>query len=269
MADRHFGDAYGGNAAENYERFFVPAIGRPVAADLVRRARIRAGERVLDVACGTGIVARLAAGEAGPNGKVAALDVNPGMIAVGRAATGAETSIEWHEADAQSMPLPDEEFDVVLCQMGLQFMPDRERALREMHRVTAPEGRVLVNMPGPPGPAFAVLAEAMANQIAPEAAGFVQRVFSLHDADEIRQLMSSVGFDEVRVEAETATLRLPPPKEFLWQYVSSTPLAALVATADEDARAALEREVISGWRELEEDGAMATRQRVVVASGRK
>ncbi|HUG37602.1 MAG TPA: methyltransferase domain-containing protein, partial [Candidatus Limnocylindrales bacterium] len=82
---RHFNGTFGTNPAENYERFFVPAIGRPLAVDLVREADLRPGERVLDAACGTGVVARLAAAEVGPDGEVAGLDVNPGMLAVAAA----------------------------------------------------------------------------------------------------------------------------------------------------------------------------------------
>src|SRR3546814_10556694 len=103
-----------------------------ISADLVRNAALREGERVLDVACGTGVVTRLASEQVGATGAVSGLDVNPGMLAVARAATPEGMSIEWHEANAEAMPLPDASFDVVLCQLGLQFMPDRQAALREM-----------------------------------------------------------------------------------------------------------------------------------------
>lgn len=268
MSDHHFGHAYGANPAESYERFFVPAIGAPLAEKLVRLASIRPGERVLDVACGTGVVARLAADEVGAAGTVAAVDVNPGMLAVARTVQP-DLPIEWHEASAEAMPLPDEAFDVVLCQMGLQFVPDKPAALREMRRVAATGGRVLLNMPGPAGPIFAILSQALARHVGPEAAGFVQQVFSLHETTEIEQLLSAAGFGDVQVDASTATLKLPAPKEFLWQYVGSTPLAGAVGKADEAARAALEREVLAGWREYEENGALMNPQRVVVVSARK
>lgn len=268
MSDRHFGQAYGANPAENYERFFVPAIGAPLAKSLVRLAALRPGERVLDVACGTGVVARLAAEQVGAAGTVAAVDVNPGMLAVARTVEP-ELSIEWHEASAEAMPLPDEAFDVVLCQMGLQFVPDKHAALREMRRVAATGGRVFLNMPGPAGPIFAIFSKALERHIGSEAAGFVQHVFSLHDTAEIEQLLTAAGFRDVDVEASTGTLKLPAPKEFLWQYVGSTPLAGVVGKADEAARAALEREVHSEWREYEENGSLMNPQRIVVGSARK
>lgn len=269
MSKQRFGEAYGANPAENYERFFVPAIGAPLATDLIRRAAIHPGERVLDVACGTGIVARLAAQHVGATGTVAALDVNPGMLAVARSTTQPGVSIEWHEANAEAMPLPDEAFDAVLCQMGLQFVSDKPAALREMRRVVVAGGRVFLNMPGPAGAVFAILSDALEHHIGPEAAGFVQRVFSLHETTEIQQLMSAADFHDVHVEASDGILRLPAAEEFLWQYVQSTPLSGMVREADENARAALERAVVSEWREFEEDDALMCPQRIIVASARR
>jgi len=126
----------GANPAENYQRFFVPQIGAPVAADLLAAARLLPGERVLDVACGTGVVARLAAERVGPSGTVAGLDIHPAMLAVARSES--TSGARWYEASAESMPLADATFDVVLCQMGLQFVTDKRAALREMHRVLVP-----------------------------------------------------------------------------------------------------------------------------------
>ncbi len=269
MSKQYFGEAYGLKPPENYERFFVPAIGKPLANDLVRLAALRPGERILDVACGTGIVARLASQQVGSNGTVAGLDVNPGMLGVARSVTPADMSIEWHESGAEDMPLPDEAFDVVLCQISLQFMADKLAALQEMRRVLVPGGRLILNVPGPTAKTFAVLAEAMERHISSQAAGFVTHVFSLHDTTEIQLLLSKAGFHDIAVQADNKVLNLPPPKEFLWQYVHSTPLAGVVAEVDEDALAALEREVVEKWQDFEKDGALMYQQRIVVASARK
>ena len=139
--------SYGGTAPENYERYFVPAIGLPLAAELVEAARLAPGERVLDVACGTGVVARLAAEQVGAAGQVTALDVNPGMLAVARSVPS-PIAIEWREGAAEDMQLPDAAYDVALCQMGLQFFADRGAALAELNRVLAAGGRLVVNVPG-------------------------------------------------------------------------------------------------------------------------
>lgn len=269
MSKQQFFDkAYGPKSPENYERFFVPAIGEPLAHDLIRLAALRPGERVLDVACGTGIVARLASEQVGSNGSVAGLDVNPGMLAVAQSVTPADMSIEWYEASAEDMSLPDEAFDVILCQLGLQFMMDKLAALREMRRVLVPGGRLILNVPGPKEKTFAVLAEAMERHINSQAAGFVTQVFSLHDTTEIQELLSEAGFRNIAVQADHKMLTLPPPKEFLWQYVHSTPLAGMVAKVDEDALAALERDIVKKWQDFEEDGRLMYQQRIVVASAR-
>ncbi len=94
-------------------------------------------------------------------------------------------------------------------------------------------------------------------------------VFSLHDPDELQNLISGAGFHDVAVWRDTKTLRLPAPEEFLWQYVQSTPLVAAVAQADDESRAALERNVVAKWQEFVEDGALMLSPGIVVATARK
>ncbi len=269
MAEQHFGKAYGGNPPANYERFFVPAIGAPLAADLLSLAALRPGERVLDVACGTGVVARLASQQVGDTGTVVGLDVNPGMLAVARSAMPPGLPVEWHEASAEAMPLPDASFDVVLCQMGLQFMPDKPAALREMRRVLAHGGRLVLNVPGPTPRLFTIMGEALARHVGAEAAGFVDHVFSLHNTAEVQDLVSGAGFHDVSVQSDTKPLRLPAPEVFLWQYVHSTQLAGAVAQVDDGRRGSLERDVVAKWEEFVEDRALVLQVRVVVATARK
>jgi ubiquinone/menaquinone biosynthesis C-methylase UbiE len=161
MPQHNFYEAYGGSAPENYERYFVPVIGTPLATDLIDIATLRPGERVLDVACGTGVVARLAAERVGTTGTVAGIDINPGMLTVARSVTPPGMSIEWYETSAEAIPLPDEAFEVVLCQLGLQFVSDKLAALREMRRVLAPNGRLVIKVVGPTPRIFIILAEAL------------------------------------------------------------------------------------------------------------
>jgi ubiquinone/menaquinone biosynthesis C-methylase UbiE len=255
--------------AENYERYFVPAIGGPVAEDLIEAAKLQRGERVLDVACGTGVVARLAAERVGSSGTVAGLDVHPGMLAVARASTPPGTSINWYEASAEAMPLPDNSFDVVLCQMGLQFMSNKVTALREMGRVLDRGGRILINVPGPKPSLFGILTEALARHIAPQAAAFGDIVFSLHDTGELTGLLRDAGFREVNVQAKPKSLKLPASPEFLWQYIYSTPLVEPVSQAGAEQRAALEHEVCSQWQELENDGGLPMEVGITTATARK
>jgi ubiquinone/menaquinone biosynthesis C-methylase UbiE len=269
MAEHPFGKAYAGTPPANYERFFVPLIGAPLATDLVRHAELRKGDRVLDVACGTGVVARLASDEVGNEGAVAALDVNAGMLAVARASTPEGVNIEWHEASAESIPLPDESFETVMCQMGLQFMTDKRAALLEMHRVLAPGGRLVLNVSGPTPQPFSVLRDGLARYVGADAAGFVDLVFSLYDADEIEQLFSGVDFRDLSLHSAMSSLPLPAPGEFLWQYVSSTPLSGAMERVDDQARASLDRDVVKSWRELTNDGAFTLDVQVTTATAFK
>lgn len=248
---------YGGTIAEKYERFFVPTIGRPLADDLIAAAAPRPGERVLDVGCGTGLLARLAASLVGRSGAVAGVDPNPGMLEVARATNGTAPRIEWYEAGAESMPFPDASFDLVLCQMALQFVTDRPVALREMHRVLTRGGRLALNVPGPIPDALADLATALQNEIGPEAAGFARAVFALSDPDELRDLLAGAGFRDIEVHAAPRRIDTPPPRDFLWQYVHSTPLAPRVLQAPDDKRQALESEVTSRWQRFAANGGMA------------
>ena len=262
-------ESYGGTGPENYERYFVPAIAAPLADDLVETAALQPGERVLDLACGTGIVARLAAGRVGPSGTVIGLDINPGMLAVARAAAPPGTVIGWHQAPAHASALPDGTADVVLCQLGLQFFPDRAAALREMRRVLAPGGRIVLNVPGPAPEPFLILAGALARHIRPELAPFVQQVFSLHDTRELQELLAQTGFARATAEPASVALALPPPAEFLWQYVHSTPLASAAAEAGEAARAALERDVVTRWEPFTHGDRLMLELRVVTAAAKR
>jgi ubiquinone/menaquinone biosynthesis C-methylase UbiE len=260
--------AFGGSAPENYERYFVPVIAGPFAHDLIADAALRPGERVLDVACGTGVVSRLAAERVGAGGSVAGLDLNATMLDVARTVPApAAPPIRWYESTAESMPLPDGAFDVVLCQLGLQFIDDKAATLREIHRVLAKGGRVLVSVP-PPTDFFGVLDAAFARRI-PNAAAFVRAVFSLNDPAEVERLFRGAGFQDVGVRQYTKTIRLPAPRDFLWQYVQYTPLAALLADADHGLLESLERDVVEGWQPWTTAEGMRYEQGMIVATARR
>ncbi len=265
-----YGTSYGGSATENYERYFVPAIGRPLAEHLVAAAALRPGERVLDVACGTGVVARLAADRVGPAGTVAGADVNAGMLAVARtaAASSGRPSIQWYETAAEAMPLPDGAYDVVLCQLALQFFGNKAAALREMRRVLAPGGRACASVPAPTA-FFDVLEQALTHHVGPAAGAFVGQVFSLNDGGELKGLFREAGFDEVHVREETRLLRLPAARDFLWQYVHSTPLGGAIGQLNREGQAALERDVVAGWARWSAEGGLTSEQPVLTASARK
>jgi len=122
-----------GSAPENCGRYLVPSIFASSGEDPVEMAALRPGERVLDIACGTGIVARIAARKLRGSGRVLGLDLSAPMLQAARAAAAAKgMAVEWREGSAVKLPLADAAFDVVFCQQGLQFFPDRVTALREI-----------------------------------------------------------------------------------------------------------------------------------------
>jgi SAM-dependent methyltransferase len=191
------------------------------------------------------------------------------MLAVAASATRSDMAIDWQEANAESMPFPGGAFDVMLCQMGLQFIPDKLAALREMWRVLANGGRAVISVPGPKPPMFAIFKDALARHLSPEVASFGDLVFSMHGVDELKELMRSAGFRNVDVEARTKSLLLPAPDDFLWQYIHSTPLAQAAAQAGEAKRAALERDLCARWREFVVDGSLSLQVGMTTAAALK
>jgi ubiquinone/menaquinone biosynthesis C-methylase UbiE len=180
-----------GDAPELYHRYLVPAVTALWAADLVASAEVAPGERVLDVACGTGVVARIASGIVGGDGLVAAVDINPGMLRVARGIDPSPgAAIEWVEASALALPFPDAAFDVVLCQLGLQFVPDRGVALREMRRVLARGGRLALNVYGPieHNPATRALCESLERNLGSRASLAKRTEHALADTGELAAL---------------------------------------------------------------------------------
>ncbi len=258
---------YEGNPAELYQKHFVPAIGLPFATPVVDAANLTSGERVLDVACGTGVVARLAAERVGPTGAVAGIDGHPRMLEVARntsprsgSNTGSATTapIDWREASAEGLPFEDSSFDAVLCSLSLQFFADKPTAVREMHRVLRPGGRLSIGVPGPTPPLFEVLADVLADHLGAQPAGFTRAVFSLNEPDRLHELLSQAELADTEGDRSAIPLRLDAPADFLWQYMLSTPLAGAVADVDEVRLAALEHDVEQRWAPFVVDGGMET-----------
>ena len=188
---------------------------------------------MLDVACGTGVVAAAAADRVGPTGAVTGVDVNAGMLAVAAART---RRVRWVQADAARLPFPDGGFDRVLCQAGLQFVPDRLGAVREMRRMLRPGGRLalLVWRALHHSPGFAALADALEAVVGPEAAAVMRAPFVFGDDPRpLANLLESAGFVDVRVQARAGTVRFGSVEAFVRCQRAASPLAAHVDVRQE------------------------------------
>jgi ubiquinone/menaquinone biosynthesis C-methylase UbiE len=244
-----------GNAAEFYERY-VRLLMEPWVQCLVDVAALQPAEHVLDVACGTGFVARLAAERVRAKGRVVGIDLNASMIEAARAASGhdAAVRIEWRTGDAGALPFENDVFDVVLCQQGVQFFPDRLQALREMLRVLRLRGRLAFTVWSAieDTPYQAALADALARHVSPEAGAMARAPHALHDAVELHGLVASAGFRNVRVRPTIETTKLPLPKEFVPGHFAALPMAETIARLLPDRRAALIEDITEALRPYEE-----------------
>lgn len=244
-----------GNSPENYERYQVSSLFGPLAQRFLTTMDLQTGERVLDVACGTGIVARLAASQLGATGRVTGVDVHPGMLHVAKAhAPASGASIDWREADAGALPCADASYDVVLCQQGLQFFVDPSQALREMYRVVRPGGRlglcVWTRIEHTPFN-YAVYT-VITRVLGTEAAARLLAPFALGDPAVLRTLITVAGFRDVEIQVQSITRHLAAPEVSIPGYLASTPIAHTVASLDEAARTALVREIsdaLQGYRD--------------------
>jgi ubiquinone/menaquinone biosynthesis C-methylase UbiE len=233
-----------GRAAELYEQYPARYLLGPWAPGLVALASLQSGERVLDLACGTGVVARLAASKV-ESGQVTGLDINAGMLAVARSlSTAPGSAITWVEASAAATGLPDDSFDIALCQQGLQFFPDKSTALREVRRVLVSGGRALFSTWKSLGPYHRAVGDALERFLGVEVATKVLSTrVGLPDDVALRRLFIEAGFHEVQVHPSTMVVHLPAIERFVLGHLAGTPVAAAVASSSEEKRAALARQV--------------------------
>jgi SAM-dependent methyltransferase len=262
-----------GNAAELFERYMAPAIFVPWGADLVTLAAPQPGERVLDVACGTGVVARLAAPYVGAAGQVQGLDINAEALAVARALPlPPGTSILWHEGSAVAMPFADATFDLVLCQQGLQFFPDRPAALRDMHRVLVPGGRVALSVwrAIQHSPAYVVLADALERHGFAEVAASRRTPFVLGSAEEIRALLAEAGFQHVTLRLAVKMVRFASPELFVRLQTTASVVTptSVFARVSEEVRRTLVCEVSAALQSYVDDKGLAFPMEAHVAVAR-
>jgi len=196
------------DAANAYEALFVPALFGQWAPKVADAAQVRPGQRVLDVACGTGILAREIAPRIGSAGRVVGVDPSPGMVAVAKQLAPA---IEWQEGVAESLPFLDQSFEAVVSQFGLMFFTDRRQALREMLRVLTPGGRLAVavwdsldNIP-----AYASEVALLERTAGRQAADALRAPFVLGNRKDLATLFSEAGVASVEITTHRGTAQFP------------------------------------------------------------
>jgi ubiquinone/menaquinone biosynthesis C-methylase UbiE len=209
-------------AAEVYDATFVP-IFSGWTRHLVERLAPRSGDAVLDVACGTGAVARLAADRVGPTGRVVGVDRNPAMLAVARRV---RPDLEWQEADAAELPFADGELPVVACQLALMFLPDPVAALAEMARVAGPGGTVAGQVPGrlAESPGFAAFVEAVRAELGAGPAAQLGGYFADTGVEQLAGRFAAAGIEVVEAEVWSAPTVYPSLEAFAAVEVRATPL---------------------------------------------
>lgn len=204
--------------AQAYERFLVPAIFLPWSHELLVRAAPQPGERVLDIACGTGIVVRTVAPLVGPSGRVVAQDISPAMLSVARSLPQPPgATIEWQEGSAEAEIFPQGTFDLITCQQGFQFFPDRPAALAQMRRVLVTAGRLVLAVWRSPehNPVQAAVNASTERRLGATQAP--SRRFSLGDAGDLRDLLEGAGFRDVSINPVVKTIRFASRDTFVQQ----------------------------------------------------
>lgn len=198
MTDRNA--AFVGDIPGNYDRYLGPVFFHGYADDLAGCLTIKPEMRVLETACGTGLVARRLLDRLRGHGVLVATDLNEAMIAHGRSHISADPGLlEWQTADATKLPFPDDSFDAVVCQFGLMFFPDKAAGVREAFRVLKPGGRHLFNVwdAMAHNPIARITLETAAAFFPADPPTFFAVPFSLHDPEPTRVLLEQAGFGQI------------------------------------------------------------------------
>jgi SAM-dependent methyltransferase len=215
------------SAAEVYDEFFVPALFEQWPPQVADAARIQRDDRVLDVACGTGVLARAVAERVGPGGSVVGLDINPVMLEVARRKA---PEIDWRQGPAEALPFADRSFDAVVSQFGLMFFEDRTAAIREMIRVVRPGGRLAVAVWAAleASPGYADLAGILHDLFGEEAADALRAPFVLGNVGTLRAIFADAGLPNVEIATREGAARFPSIEAWIFTEIKGWTLADML-----------------------------------------
>jgi ubiquinone/menaquinone biosynthesis C-methylase UbiE len=218
---------FAGSIPENYDRNMVPLIFESYARDLSLKAAALSPKAVLETAAGSGVVTRALAPKLSPDARYVVTDLNQPMLDYAATRQNADHRISWHKADAQALPFEDAAFDVVCCQFGAMFFPDRPSGYREARRVLKPGGCFLFNVWD------RIEENVFANDVTNALAAFfpddpprfmARTPHGYHDTALIRRDLEKAGFADVTIETREEQSRAPSPRHVALAYCQGTPL---------------------------------------------
>jgi len=222
---------FAGSIPTLYDRHLGPVIFEPYAEELTRRVVVGPGGRVLEVACGTGIVTRRLRERLGENATLTATDLNVGMIECAKRKPGMPAGIEWRQADATALPFEDGLFDAVICQFGIMFVPDKAAAMREARRVLKPGGSFVFNVWGTlaQNPFARIVHETVADFFPTDPPDFYLVPFGFNDREIIRRMLEEAGFEAIEFEDVPLEGRAASAEEFAIGLVEGNPIAIAIS----------------------------------------
>lgn len=249
-------------AAEIYEGFFLPALFQQWAVPVLEAAEASRGDHLLDVGCGTGVVAREAISRVGRDGRVVGIDPNDGMLAVARKTLG----VDWRKGVAEDLPFDDDTFDVVACQFAVMFFEDRDQAVREMQRVLRPGGRVaiatwasLLETPG-----YAAVVELLGRLFGSDAADALRAPYNMGDPEELHELLAT-AFADVQVTKQDGTARFQSIEDWVYTDIRGWTLSDM-SDADYERLLAAAKTELAGF--IDESGRVSFPAPALISTGR-
>ncbi len=255
-----------GNAAEVYEAFFVPALFQEWPTKVMAAAGVAADQRVLDVACGTGVLARSVAERVGATGLAVGLDLNEGMLGVARSRA---PRIEWRQGEAEALPFETQSFDAVVSQFGLMFFRDRQAAIKEMLRVLRPDGRLAVavwdRLEASPG--YAAVADLLQRLFGDGVADALRVPFRLGDPARLSSLFADAGVAGVEVKTHQGTARFGSIQSWIYTDVKGWTLRDMLDDAQYVRLLAAAESELKPF--VGRDGSVAFEMPALIVSGRR